>query len=627
MKKNQEQVKVFTRRAFVIAGVQGAILGVLGGRLAWLQVAQGGRYKTLSDKNRINIKVITPERGQIVDRFGVPLAVNAQNFRALIIPEQTDSIEKSLRSLQKMIDLSEDDIQRVLKEAKKTSKFVPIEIKDDLSWDDVARIEVNIPDLPGLSTDVGKRRSYPLSEATAHLIGYVGAVSKTDEGDDPVLSQPGFKIGKTGIEKSFDKEMRGKAGRAEVEVNVVGREVRELQKKESKHGRRITLTVDGELQRFTQNRLSQEKSASAVIMDAHSGAVYALASAPAFDPNAFTSGLSAALWEELLANPAHPLTNKAISGQYPPASTFKMISLLAGLQSGKVTSRTTAFCKGHYEYGRDRFHCWKGGGHGWVDGRKALQESCDVYFYEMATEVGIDKIAETARMMGLGQKLDFELSEERAGLVPDKNWKLGQLGQKWQPGESIVASIGQGYLQATPLQLAVMTARFVNGGYAVKPWITAEDLAKNALSSDKWPKLDIKKAHLEMIKTGMDRVVNQPKGTAYGSKSPDPAYDFGGKTGTGQVQRITMKQRLEGIKNEDLAWKSRHHALFVGYAPLKNPRYVCSVVVEHGIGGSRTAAPLARDLLIETQKRDPGATPIHIQGTNLSGENFAKEPA
>ena len=627
MKKNQDHVKVFTRRAFVIGGLQGAVLGVLAGRLAWLQVAQGQRYKTLSDKNRINLKVLSPTRGQIVDRFGVPLAVNTQNFRALIIPEQTDDIEGSLRRLQKTIDVSEEDIERVLKQAKKTAKFVPIEIRDDLTWEDVAKVEVHIPDLPGLSTDVGERRSYPFGEATAHLIGYVGAVSKEDIGDDPVLSLPGFKIGKTGIEKSFDSQMRGKAGQAEVEVNVVGREVRELTKQESKTGRRVTLTVDGELQRFTQERLSKEKSASAVIMDAHSGAVYALGSAPAFDPNIFTSGLSAALWEELLANPAHPLTNKAISGQYPPASTFKMVSLLAGLREKTVTSRTTVHCKGYYELGKDRFHCWKRGGHGWVDARKALQVSCDTYFYELSTEVGIDKLAETARMMGLGQKLDFELKEERAGLVADKAWKLGQLGQKWQPGETVVNSIGQGYMQATPLQLAVMTARFVNGGYAVKPWITAEGLAENVQPKTGWRKLDIDPKHLKIIKDGMDRVVNSEKGTAYGSRVEDPALAFGGKTGTGQVQRITMQQRLAGIKNEELAWKSRHHALFVGYAPLKNPRYICSVVVEHGIGGSRTAAPLARDLLVEAQRRDPGATPVHVQSEGLLRQDINKEPA
>lgn len=626
MKKTQDQVRVFTRRAFVIAGVQGALLGVLGGRLAWLQVSQGARYKTLSDKNRINMRLLSPTRGEIVDRFGVPLAVNAQNFRALIIPEQAGDIEQTLRRLQKMIELSEDDIQSVLKEARKSAKFVPIEITDDLSWEDVAKIEVNLPDLPGLSTDAGKRRTYPFKDATAHLIGYVGLVNKNEIGDDPVLSLPGFKIGKTGIERRFDLEMRGAAGQAEVEVNVVGREVRELKKQPSLNGRRITLTIDGELQRFTQSRLSQEKSASAVVMDAHTGAVYALASAPAFDPNAFTSRISAAYWEELLANPAHPLTNKAVSGQYPPASTFKMISLLSGLQEKVVTQTTPVFCKGYFEFGRDRFHCWKHGGHGWVDGRKALQVSCDTYFYEMATKISIDKIAQVARMMGLGHKLDFELSEERAGLVPDKDWKRGKIGQKWQPGETIVASIGQGYLQTTPLQLAVMTARLVNGGYAVKPWITADGLAENIMPEQGWPKLDLDPQHLEIIKNGMESVVNTPEGTAYGSRIADPARAFGGKTGTGQVQRITMQQRLDGVKNEDLAWKSRHHALFVGYAPLKNPRYIASVVVEHGIGGSRTAAPLARDLLLETQKRDPGATPIHSLGLNAQAPFRNGEP-
>lgn len=602
---------MFTRRAFVIGGLQCAILGVLGGRLAWLQVAQGSRYKTLSEKNRINLKVIAPERGQIVDRFGVPLAVNAQNFRALIIPEQTDDIEQSLRTLQDTIEISEEDIQRVLKQAKKTARFVPIEIRDDLEWEDVAKVEVNLPDLPGLNIDVGERRSYPYGEATAHLIGYVAAVDKSEVGKDPLLSLPGFKIGKTGIEKRFDLDMRGQAGRAEVEVNVVGREVRELRKKESRHGKRVVLTIDGELQRFTQSRLAEQKSASAVIMDAHSGEVYAMASHPAFDPNIFTSGITAAQMLELDSNPAKPFVNKAVSGQYPPASTFKMITLLAGLSNRTFSSRHTVFCKGHFDLGRDRFHCWKRGGHGWVDARKAIQVSCDCYFYELALELGIDSIAEYAHMLGLGEKYGFELAEERAGLVPDRNWKLGQFGEKWQPGESVVAAIGQGYLQATPLQLAVMTSRLVNGGYAVKPWITGGDIWGNKPPEGGWPKLNLNSAHMKVVKDGMDRVVNTKNGTAVGSRIVEDEFAFGGKTGTGQVQRITMQQRMAGIKNEELKWKSRHHALFVGYAPMHKPKYVCSVVVEHGIGGSRTAAPIARDLLLEVQKRDPAKTPLH----------------
>lgn len=607
IKKDKDHEKLFTRRAVIIGGLQAGVLGVLGTRLAWLQISQGERYRTLSDKNRINIKMLAPSRGEIVDRFGVPLAINNQNFRVLIVPEQANDIEQSLRALQNHIDISEQQIQDVLKTAQKTSKFVPIEIKDNLDWKSVATIEVNLPDLPGLSTDSGEQRYYPLGKATSHIVGYVGAVNKSEIAGDPVLSLPSFKIGKTGIEKRFDLEMRGKKGSSQVEVNVAGREVRALKTKESNAGGRISLTLDGEFQRFTQEALGKERSASAVVMDAHTGAVYALASSPAFDPNLFTSGLPADVWEELLADAAHPLTNKAIAGQYPPASTFKMMTALAGLRTGKINGKRASHCSGRYEYGRDKFHCWKRGGHGWVGLNKALSHSCDVYFYELATEIGIDKIAETARMFGLGDKLDFELKEERPGLVPDKNWKLGHNGKVWRPGETIISSIGQGYLLATPLQLAVMTARLVNGGYAVKPWITQGNLSENEQYAESWPKMDLKASHLAKIKRGMDDVVNDERGTAYRSRIKDPATAFGGKTGTGQVQRISMKQRLAGIKNKDLSWKQRHHALFVGYAPLKKPEYVCAVVVEHGDGGSKTAAPIARELLKKIQERNPRA--------------------
>ncbi len=605
MQTGKDNPKLFTRRAIMIGGMQTAVLGVLGGRLAWLQISQGKRYRTLSDKNRISIKMLAPSRGTIVDRFGVPLAVNNQNFRVLVVPEQVKDMEQSLRALQNYIEVSEKDIQDVLKQAKRTAKFVPIEIKDDLSWKEVAKIEVNLPDLPGLSTDAGEQRNYPFGEATAHVVGYVGAVNKAEIGDDPVLSLPGFKIGKTGLEKRFDKEMRGAKGSAQVEVNVVGREVRKLDRQDSTTGARIITTLDGEFQRFVQERLGQERSASAVVMDAQTGAVYALSSSPSFDPNLFISGLPLDVWEELRADPAFPLTNKAISGQYAPASTFKMLVALAGMRAGKLTRKRTSFCTGRFEYGKDKFHCWKRSGHGWVGLEEALASSCDVYFYELGLDIGIDKIAEEARLFGLGDNLDFELKEERPGLVPDKNWKLGYDGTKWQPGETVVTSIGQGALLATPLQMAVMTARMVNGGYAVKPWMTAGGLAPNSKFQNKWPKMDVKSKHLDSVLRGMERVVNDKDGTAYGSRAEDPKMAFGGKTGTGQVQRITMQQRRSGIKNEDLSWKQRHNALFVGYAPLKNPRYVCAVVVEHGIGGSKTAAPIGRDLLLEVQKRKP----------------------
>ncbi len=606
MHHDEYSEKIFTRRAFFIGSLQVIGLGILGSRLAWLQIAQGKRYKTLSDKNRINIKILPPPRGQIVDRFGVPLAVNAQIYRVLIISEQSDDIMASLKALQKIIDIDDKDIKRVIKQASKTAKFIPIKIKEGLSWGEVAKVEVNLPDLPGIFIDVGDIRSYPYRDATAHVVGYVRSVSKEDleKDNDPVLRLPGFRVGKTGIEKFYDRALRGRAGAAEVEVNVIGREVRELKRKNALAGKRVTLTIDGELQRYAMEVLSVHKSASAVVMDAHSGAIYAMASYPAFDPNMFVRGLSSEEWKEVTDNLGKPQTNKAVSGQYPPASTFKMITALAGLKAGVIDKNTFVFCSEKYEFGGKSFHCWKKYGHGNVNLVKALEQSCDIYFYKMATKVGIDAIADMARRFGLGQKLGIELSQESAGLIPDVAWKKQVLGQKWYQGDTIISSIGQGDVLATPLQLAVMTARMVNGGFAVKPWVTGY-LGDKFLGHKKWESLGISKSHLKLVMQGMEAVVNGKNGTARSSRIERKGFEMAGKTGTSQVQRITMEQRRQGIKNEDLPWKQRHHALFVGYAPMKNPRYICSVVVEHGIGGSRAAAPIAKLLLEKSQIRDP----------------------
>ncbi len=599
--KDQDRAGMFTRRAFVLGLMQGTFLTVLGGRLAYLQVIEGSRYQMLSDKNRINLKMLAPMRGQIVDRYGVPLAVNEQNFRVLIIPEQTDDVEKSLRNLQKLVSLDEQDIKLALKKTKGNPSFLPIQIRDQLSWQEVAKIEVNLTDLPGISIDVGELRNYPLGPATAHLVGYVGIVSKSALTGDRVLTRPGLSTGNTGIETAHDIALRGKAGTSEVEVNVAGREVRAPRNTPIKTAQRITPTIDAELQRFVQHRLDQEKSATAVIMDAQTGALYAMASSPSFDPNMFTRGLPADKWEELLSNPAHPLTNKAVAGQYPPGSTFKMITALAALENNIITRNTSVFCTGHYSYGRDGFHCWNSGGHGRVDLIKSLAESCDVFYYKISTEVGIEKISEMARKLGLGQKTGFELSEENPGLIPDKIWKMGHFGKPWQPGETIVTSIGQGYLQATPLQMATMTARMVNGGYAVKPWLTAREPPKDFT----WPSMDIKKKNLDLMIRGMNKAVLHPDGTANSSAIPVRNMAMGGKTGTSQVRRITSQERLEGVRNEDLPWKLRHHALFVGFAPVKNPRNACAVVIAHGGSGRATAAPVAREILWEAKKRAP----------------------
>lgn len=615
--KNQaaEAIRSFTRRALFIGVLQGGLLSLMATRLGWLQLSEGQRYKTLADKNRINIKLLPPARGLILDRRGAPLAVNTQNFRAILIPEQTEDMKASLKRLKALVNLTDKEIEGTIERASKSAKFLKVEIKDNLTWEEVATIEVNLPDLPGISIDVGEVRYYPDGLPMAHLIGYVGAFSKGGAVDeDPLLTLPGFKVGKTAIEKTYDAELRGNAGASEVEVNVLGREVRELRNKPPAKGKALILTIDSTLQNFAQARIAMERSASAVVMNPKTGEVYALASHPSFDPNVFARGIPTDLWEELMNDPGHALINKAVAGQYPPGSTFKMVTAMAGLESGKISQHTRHYCPGFFNFGNARFHCWKKEGHGSVNVVRALAESCDTFFYEVANDIGIDRIAAMGRRLGMGEKLDFELTEERPGLMPDKNWKRRELGQSWHPGETIVAAIGQGYVQATPLQLAVMTARLVNGGFAVEPWL-AGYVGDKRQQPQTWPSIGLKKEHLDLVVQGMYEVVNTPKGTALGSRINIEGQEMGGKTGTSQVKRITRAQRDAGVKNEDLPWQDRHHALFVGYAPVVDPQYVCSVVVEHGVGGSKVAAPIAKDLLMEAQRLGLAGIPLQAKAS------------
>jgi len=611
MDSDKQNIISFTRRALVLGGIKGGLVLTLAARLGWLQLAEASHFKTLAENNRINMKLIAPSRGIILDRMGNKLAVNEQDFRVQITPEQTDDIQGSLEKLSRIFPLRPSEIDAVLTRARQQQHFLPIEIIDNLSWEQVAAIEVNMPDLPGISIDVGQRRFYPEGPASAHMIGYVGSVAKADQTGDPVLSLPGFRVGKTGLEKTFEEPLRGMAGSSRIEVNVAGRMVRELERDDGVAGEDLVLSIDLELQKKVQECLGTEKSASAVVMDAHTGAVYALASSPSFDPNLFTTSIPQDVWDKLMNDETHPLNNKAAGGVYPPGSTFKMVTALAGLDAGVLTSTTKCFCPGHYAVGDHIFHCWKKGGHGTVDLTGALAQSCDVFFYSLARDIGIDRIAAMGRRLGLGQALGIELPEERKGVMPDQAWKLKAYKKKWEPGETIVASIGQGYTLASPLQLAVMTARLVNGGKAVKPWMVArqgENMSPNLVRD--WPSIGILPEHLEMIKVGMDAVVADPQGTAHAFAIKDETKAMGGKTGTAQVKRITMQQRNEGmIPQDDQPWKFRHHGLFVGYAPAHAPRYVTCVVVEHG-GASGAAVPIARDVLEAVQDMAPGDKPI-----------------
>ena len=609
--RDTDRYRTMTRRLMVLGGIKLGLLSTLVGRLYYLQVVESARFSMLADENRISLRLVAPSRGIITDRLGVPLAVNQQNYRVVLVQERTSDVEGALNQLSQIVPLSDADRRRIMRELQRKRRFVPVTVRENLSWDQVAQIEINTPDLSGISIEVGEIRNYPFGEATAHILGYVGSVSMSEIQGDPVLSLPGFRIGKAGIEKYWEKDLRGVAGTSQLEVNAVGRVIRELSRDEGQPGHELTLTIDVALQQYAQKRLSDELSACAVVLDVHSGGIYALASNPSFDPNRFSTGINAELWEELLANPTAPLTNKISAAQYSPGSTFKTVVALAALESGVVGPHHSVFCPGWMDLGDHRFHCWKKGGHGTVDMYDALRQSCDTFFYDLARRLGIDRIAEVARRFGLGEPTGIDMPGEHAGLVPSRAWKQATYNSPWQQGESLVAAIGQGYVLATPLQLAVMCARLVNGGYAVKPHIVKQ-VRQVASEQTQWPLIGVQKQNLDVVVEGMNLVVNNQHGTAYHARIAEPGMEMGGKTGTSQVRRISLAERSSGVvKNEDLPWRERDHALFIAFAPVDAPRYAIAAVVEHGGGGSAVAAPIARDILLECQRRDPARSSVN----------------
>jgi len=611
--EDNERSRAFTRRALLLGGAQGLLFSVLAGRMYYLQILESDRYAMLAEDNRINLRLLPPPRGRILDRFGVPLAANEQNYRVVLVREQTPDVERTLDSLGRVIELAEYDYQRVLREVSRKRAFVPVMVRDHLSWPQVSRIEVNAPDIPGVSIEVGQTRYYPRGEAMTHVLGYVAAVSEDELTGDPLLELPDFRIGKQGIEKEYDTELRGTAGTSHLEVNAVGRVIREVKREEGEPGQDLVLTIDAGLQDYTYERLSAERSAATVVMDVWNGDVLAMSSVPGYDPNLFNVGLTTEVWNSLIHNEMSPLTNKAIAGQYAPGSTFKVMGALAGLEAGIDPNQRT-FCPGFMQLGNARFHCWKRGGHGWVNMYEGIQHSCDVFFYDLSRKIGIDRLSAMAKRFGLGAPVGIDLPGERPGLIPTRDWKLATTGEPWQGGETLVAVIGQGYVLTTPLQLAVLAARVANGGLLVRPRLArpaaATDGSEVAAAAAQPAALNIPEAHMRVVHTGMNLVTNDRHGTAYRARITEEGWEMAGKTGTSQVRRISMAERLAGItKNEDLPWRRRDHALFISFAPVHAPRYACAVVVEHGGGGSKTAAPIARDILIETQRRDPSATP------------------
>ncbi|MFL2655397.1 MAG: penicillin-binding protein 2 [Alphaproteobacteria bacterium] len=608
LNRGEDQYRVFSRRAAILVGGKAVLLSALIGRMYYLQVIEADRYQLMAEENRINLRLLTPSRGQIFDRFGVPLAINQQNYQVLIKSENNPDIEKTLTHLGRLIPLSANDRKRILKDVSRKRKFVPVLVREYLEWEDVARIEVNAPDLPGITIESGSLRFYPQGEAAFHALGYVGAVSPKHKTGDRLLELPGFKVGLSGVEQTFDLALRGKAGSSQLEVNALGRVIRELDRKEGKTGQNIVLTIDTSLQKQAMKAL-EGKTGSIVVLDVNTGATMVQASSPSFDPNNFTNGISENEWKELSEDERAPLRNKAIAGEYAPGSTFKMIVALAALEAGIINKNTSFFCSGSLTLGDGKFHCWKKHGHGLTNLKKGIAQSCDVYFYELSRRVGIDRIAIMAKRFGLGQNLDLDIPGSRPGLIPNKAWKKAAIGKSWVRGETLLAAIGQGFVLTTPMQLATMVARLANGGKAITPFVARDIISRNKIiSRTDLPASDmgLNPNHLRMVLKSMEAVINNQWGTAYRARIMVPGMGMGGKTGTSQVRRITQAERDSGIiKNEQLPWKRRDHALFVGFAPIVSPRYAISVVIEHGGGGSKIAAPIARDIMVDTLNRDP----------------------
>ncbi len=610
MRRDTRRTNVFTRRALLLGGIEVLALGGLAAKLYQVQVLEGTRYALLAESNRISARLLAPPRGRLLDRATTPLAGNRMNWRAVLVAEQTSDVAETLARFSALIPLSDHERARIDRELLHSRRFIPIILRDFLEWEEMAQIEVNAPDLPGVLIDVGTTRLYPFGQTLAHVVGYVAPPGEDEAEDEPMLALPGMRIGRAAMEKFHDLALRGKAGLVQVEVNAAGRVIREISREEGIPGADITLTIDSGLQQDVMQTLETE-SASAVVLDATNGEVLAMATTPSFDPSLFNSGVSQAQWNEWTKNRQTPLINKAVAGLYAPGSTFKMVVAMAGLSARTITPGERIFCPGYLDLGDTRFHCWSRYGHGALDLRGGLKNSCDVFFYEVARRTGIDAIAAMAKRFGLGVRPAIELPEARTGLVPTRAWREGH-GHHWNPGDTVVHGIGQGFLQLTPIQLATMAARIATGR-AVEPHLTRSIGATQSpgAAPGDWPALDVPAPFLHMVREGMWAVVNEPGGTAPLARLDLPGVQLAGKTGSTQVRHVSREAREHGhFNSENLPWEFRPHALFVAFAPYDAPRYALAVVVEHGNAGAQRAAPLARAIMTDVLLRDPaGHTP------------------
>lgn len=591
------QKALFTRRVLLIGGMQAATLGLIGAQLYRLQVLDGPRYRPLAERNRIATHPLLPMRGRILDRYGTELAVNQRSLQAVLIPALAKDLVPIVDRLGQLLGLDGEQRRKILAQARSQPGNVGVAVASDLSYDAFARINLELPHLPGVRPEAVGLRRYHHGWITGHVVGHVGAIDEIGLGDEPVVRDPRMRIGRTGVEHGMDELLRGRGGADRFEVDAQGRIVRNLEHVPAKAGRDVHLTIDLELQRRVMERLSRERIAAAAVMDIETGDVLALGSHPAYDPNHLVEDFDPKHWAKLANAPGDPLVNRAIRGLYPPGSTFKMVTVLAALEKGIITPRRTLSCPGSYSFAGVTFNCWKRAGHGAVSLKRALKESCDVYHYKLARRLGIDAIAQMARRLGLGQVYPIGLSGQKAGIIPDAKWKHGHMQRPWYAGETVLASIGQGYVLSNPLQLAVMTARLASGREVVPRIVRPETSTAPAV----FKPLDVAPRHLEAIQRALLAVVNEAGGTGHAASIGGEATLIAGKTGTSQVTRASSR-----VGNHALPWALRDHALFVAYLPYIAPRYAISVVVEHGGSGGKSAGPVVRDIASALMVLKPG---------------------
>ncbi len=616
--------KLISRRMFLLSVSKAVVVvGVLG-RLISLQINESKKYKTLSDKNRFREWKLAPERGVISDYFNREIASNRQVYQIHLIPENTQSIEEVFFRLKSILNLSDKKIFILKRKIAKQKPWDPIIISDNLNWSEFSRINLFLHELQGVEPVVSVARVY-IDSSSSHVLGYVSQASAKDLRNKKYLkdmSVPGMTVGKTGLERKLDEKIIGKVGFQRYEVNAFGKRIKQIQVDPGKAGTSFKTTLDMEIQQYTSEIL-KDKAASVCVMDIYNGDIVSLVSSPSYDPNAFVHGVEQNYWNQLINDDKKPLTNKALSGLYPPGSTIKTLVALSALENKIINPSNTVTCKGKIELFGEKFHCWKKEGHGIMNMRSGIKRSCDVYFYEVARKLGVDRLSETAKKFGLGRKVLNDFTEERSGVVPSTSWKKKYIGQNWYLGETLHSGIGQGYFLSTPIQLCLMTAQIANGGFEIKPRVIF-DKKKNNLKEylqfkNKNPgqplpgdllvsNFDLKplfknQEHIKIIQEAMYSSSNEPGGTSYGSRLEDKKFTFAGKTGSSQIKKFTEEQREAEVKQESLDYKSRDHALFVAFAPYSDPKYAISVVVEHGGSGSKSAAPIAKKIIKKVLER------------------------